>query len=97
MMRATSARIHSAPRFLSNAASAAILVPSMAIVPTDTSPAAAHNRSTSEKLASISASWSMTKRAMVAWSGVVLPQITRNAASVRHAASIRRDERSPVP
>jgi len=82
---------------LTNAALAAILVPSIAIVPTDTSPAAAHNRSTSTKLVSIAASCSTRKRAMVAWSGVTFPQITRNAASLRHAASIRRDERIPIP
>jgi len=69
----------------------------MAMVPTDTSPAAAHSRSTSTKASSMARSWSTTNRAMVAWSGVAPAAMTRKAASVRHSASMRREERSPTP
>src|SRR5680860_1291609 len=76
-MRATSARIVVADRLASNAASAAILVPSIAIVATVASPASLHSRNTSTNTLSIAVSWSTVNRAMVAWSGVACPQITR--------------------
>lgn len=71
------ARIHSASRLASNAASEPILVPSIAIRPSEARPALAHSPTTSTKTFSIAFSFSARKRAIVTWSGVLFAQITR--------------------
>ena len=71
-----SARIQSASRFWSSAASEPIFVPSMAIWPSEARPAAQQSLSTSVKRPLIAASFSARKRAIVRWSGQRLAAIT---------------------
>jgi hypothetical protein len=52
-------------------------VPSIATTPVETSPALAHSTSTEPNSSPSAASWRTTKRAIVAWSGTRLAQITR--------------------
>lgn len=75
---------------------AAILVPSMATMPTWHSPAWAHSMSTSVNSPATAASWSARNRLIVEWSGARLAQITRLAISVWQARAIWRDERTPM-
>jgi hypothetical protein len=69
--------IRSSSRFASRLAFAASFVPSIATTPVPTSPAFAHSPSTEPNSPANAASWRTRKRAIVAWSGTRLAQITR--------------------
>ena len=82
-------------RLAASAASAAILVPSMAIVPREARPAFEHVVSTSTNTARTASVCHARKRAIATWSGTTSAQMARKARSLRHAASMRRDDRTP--
>jgi hypothetical protein len=71
-------------------------VPSIATIPTLTSPARAQSKSTPEKSSEIACSWRARKRAIVAWSGTWFAVMTRKATSSEQRRSIPRAERTPI-
>lgn len=85
MILSTSSRIQSMLRLAPAEALASIRVESRATSPTLTSPTSAARRSTWSNRSASSSSWSLAKRAIVAWSGRSLAAMKRNAMS-----SIRR-------
>jgi hypothetical protein len=91
----TCPRSHAPVRLASTDAFAAILVPSMAIVPNRPNPAFAASRSTCTNRSANAVWWACRKRAITEWSGTSAAQITRNATSTSHSRSICRDERTP--
>jgi len=94
-MASTSAAMVASERLAPRAASAAIFVPSIAIVPSEASPALAHSANTSMNTARSASSWWERNRAMAMWSGNTSAQIALKARSARQAASMRRDDRRP--
>ena len=85
-----------AVRLAREEAFAASLVPSIAMVPTWTRPAARHSTRTWVNSSANTARCRVRNAAMVSWSGCWLAVITRNATSCSQLRSIWRDEVCPT-
>jgi hypothetical protein len=75
---------------------AATLVPSSAMSPRRIRPAAEHSRTDWTSSSARAATWRTRNRAIVTWSGELLPASTRKARSSRQRRSICREERTPT-